>query len=294
MSELLPRMTDAELEQALLELGRHLDYPAADLASVVSQRISAPAAERARWGAVLRTAQAWLARPVEPPRWAPRWVTPLRRSLVLAIVAAVLVAAVGVAVGLGLPGIRIVLVPGPSAVPSAVPSGSPVASSTALPVEALGLGDRVSLEQARAGVEFPVLVPAVPELGEPDETYLGTLPSGRQVALVYRPGPELPATGSADVGLLLIEFEGTIDPDLFLKILTPQTSLEPVTVNGRRAYWIAGQPHELLYRARSGEVIVERVRLAGNVLIWQQGDLTLRLESGLDLDSAIRIAESAG
>jgi hypothetical protein len=34
------------------------------------------------------------------------------------------------------------------------------------------------------------------------------------------------------------------------------------------------------------------LRVTGNVLLWQKGDLTLRLESALGLPSAIEVAES--
>lgn len=34
------------------------------------------------------------------------------------------------------------------------------------------------------------------------------------------------------------------------------------------------------------------MRLAGNILIWEQGNLTLRLESDLPKGEALRIAES--
>ncbi len=36
----------------------------------------------------------------------------------------------------------------------------------------------------------------------------------------------------------------------------------------------------------------EAIRLAGNTLLWQDGDLTLRLESSLDRNRAVEIAKS--
>jgi hypothetical protein len=58
--------------------------------------------------------------------------------------------------------------------------------------------------------------------------------------------------------------------------------------------WIEGQPHTVLYRDSDGQVREERSRLAANTLLWEQSGLTLRLESSLSKDEAIRIAEGVG
>jgi hypothetical protein len=36
------------------------------------------------------------------------------------------------------------------------------------------------------------------------------------------------------------------------------------------------------------------LRVTGNVLVWQRGDLTLRLETALGLPSALEVARSIG
>jgi hypothetical protein len=41
-------------------------------------------------------------------------------------------------------------------------------------------------------------------------------------------------------------------------------------------------------------VVQDSTRIADNVLIWEQGDLTLRLESALSRDQALGIARSFG
>jgi hypothetical protein len=41
-----------------------------------------------------------------------------------------------------------------------------------------------------------------------------------------------------------------------------------------------------------GTIVPDTVRLAGNVLIWQRGSLTIRLESALPLRTALRIART--
>jgi len=51
---------------------------------------------------------------------------------------------------------------------------------------------------------------------------------------------------------------------------------------------------EEFFLDRGGRPIPETVRLAGNVLVWQQGDVLIRSESALPLDRALRIAQSVG
>jgi hypothetical protein len=38
--------------------------------------------------------------------------------------------------------------------------------------------------------------------------------------------------------------------------------------------------------------VPETIRLAGNVLLWERGELTLRIESGLTKEGAVRVAAS--
>ncbi len=54
----------------------------------------------------------------------------------------------------------------------------------------------------------------------------------------------------------------------------------------------AGAPHTFSYFAPDGDYMQETIRLAGNTLLWQDGDLTLRLESSLDRNRAVEIAKS--
>jgi hypothetical protein len=155
----------------------------------------------------------------------------------------------------------------------------------------LRLGQALALAEARARVAFPVLTPDLPELGAPDEVYLSDPPAGGQVTLVYRAGPGRPvAAGETGVALLLAQFRAL---DIFVgKGLGPGTRLEELTVNGGRGYWIEGGPHLLVYRDASGAVRDEMTRLAGNVLLWEQGGQTLRLEGALTKEAALRVAAS--
>ena len=45
---------------------------------------------------------------------------------------------------------------------------------------------------------------------------------------------------------------------------------------------------------RAQQMIVGAIRLAGNVLLWEHGDLTLRIESSLSKELALAVAESVG
>jgi hypothetical protein len=56
--------------------------------------------------------------------------------------------------------------------------------------------------------------------------------------------------------------------------------------------WIRGAPHVVMFRTRSGRVQDFTTRLAGNVLVWTRGDLTLRLEGELTKKRALELARS--
>jgi hypothetical protein len=48
------------------------------------------------------------------------------------------------------------------------------------------------------------------------------------------------------------------------------------------------------FRDREGNFRESTARLAGKTLLWQQGDVTLRLEGELSKQQALRIARSTG
>ncbi len=274
MADQLRHRSDAQLEGVLTDLGAHLAYPPTpNLSRVVGNRLRA------------RPGRAWWS--IIPPDWG-------RRELALAV--AVLVLALAAALGsvpsvrsaiadrLGLRGIEI----------RPVPTLSPLPSLTTPPDRSsLGLGERVTLEQARARVRYRVLLPSLPELGDPDEVYLSAEPSGGQVAVIYLGRSGLPQSPQTGVGMLMTEFRGTTGQDVFQKGIPPGTRVESVTVNGGPGYWIEGQPHLFyFYRDANGQFRNAEARLAGNVLLWQQGDLTLRLEGVVSKEQALRIAQS--
>jgi hypothetical protein len=138
---------------------------------------------------------------------------------------------------------------------------------------ALGLGERIPLARARHAAGFTALIPA----GSP-AAYLGhDVPGGRVSLLVGR--------------VLIIEFRGTSTPFIF-KLVGPGTTVKRVRVNGSEAIYLSGAPHEVVFETQTGQVTTDRVRLAGNVLVWQQGPVTVRIEGTHTLRQALRIARS--
>ena len=263
MAELQSWPSAQDLERALADLGRELAYPPTpQLAAAVRQRLAEESAARPR-------GRSWLGRPDR------RLAVAL--AAVLALVAVVLAispeARDAVAGRLGLRGVLIREVPAVSA---------PRATQ-------LNLGEPLTLDQIRVRVAYQVELPAA--LGPPDEAYLSNTPVGGQVALVYYPRPDLPQANTTGVGLLLTEFRGNVRSTAALgKSIPPGSHLEEVQVNGRPAFWIDGDPHTFFYMDARGQIQPESTRLAANVLLWEHGELTLRLESALPRDAALSIA----
>jgi len=135
------------------------------------------------------------------------------------------------------------------------------------------LGARTSLAKARRSVTYPVLTSRL--LGAPNEVRL----LGDQVGFVY------------DDKLVVTQSRGTF----FTKETGPGTRVEQLTFKGLPAVWISGARH--LFGYIGGSAYPPRpveLSLAGNVLIWQEGELTLRLEGKVSRDEALQTARSFG
>lgn len=195
-----------------------------------------------------------------------RWRA-LRRGLALALIGLLVMAAAAVAVGLGLRGLPIVFVDSP---PEAVG-------------DQLDLGNRVTLPQAEQRAGYDIALPTA-ELGEPDQIYVDDRRGLGQVALVY--------LDDGAVDLLITQFRATSDLTPAVKEIGPGTRVEAVAVSGDTGFWIEGNRHVLRYRAPSGVAIEDRTRLVGDVLVWQEGELTVRIEGASSQDEALAIAES--
>ncbi len=243
---------DARLDAALRELGTHVSFP--------------PAPE-------LHAGIA--ARLAEPRRRGLRW----RPALLLAVVATLAAASLAAALVLGLAGLRITLT-----------DALPTADSQSLALAGrFGLGARVTLAEADTRSTVGVAWPSV--LGEPDETYVSD--DGEIVSLVYGAGADLPALAGSDVGLLLMAIDGTVDAERIEKLVHEvDATVTPVAVGGAPGYWIEGRPHVMRYEASGGAAGEVVSRLVGDVLVWETDGVLYRMETPLDLEDSLHIAES--
>jgi hypothetical protein len=138
------------------------------------------------------------------------------------------------------------------------------------------LGPRVTFAEAGRRAGFRILVAHDKRLGEPDSVHA----SGTRITLVYR---------GADV--TLTQVPGSAVRDLVRKLTPPQTTIHRVLVRGEPGLYIDG-PHVVMYRDASGQVVADRARRAGRVLLWQRGPLLLRLEADVSQARALAIARS--
>ena len=93
-------------------------------------------------------------------------------------------------------------------------------------------GDPVSLAEARAALGFEPLVAERAQYGAPDAIYLADAPAGGRVTFVYAPRPGLPPAAGSGVGLLITEFEATIEEPVLRKTAGPDTTVE--VLDGQR------------------------------------------------------------
>jgi hypothetical protein len=235
-----------ELERALLTVGRNLEVPAApDLTGAVRARL----AEGRR-----------------PSLFS-------RRGLVVAL--AVLAVAVGAVLAvpqarstikdwLGIGNVTI----------RYVEELPPVEQAT----DDLGLGEQMSLEEARERAGFRVRVPTVDGLDDPPKVYYNE--SSSQVAFLY---------GSEEKPKLLItqaDARGAIEKIVNLNV----TERELVVVEpGYAGIWLYGEKHAIFYPSTEHE---EPFRLVGNALVYEIDGVTIRIEAELSKDEALRIARS--
>jgi hypothetical protein len=233
----------SELELALNRIGRDLDYPETpDLAGSVRGRLAEG-----------RRPRAW------------------RRPLVIALAALL----VGVGAVMAVPPAR-----------SAILDWLGIGSVTIRYVEDLpdvrlatgdlGIGEKVSQEEADERVSFEIRVPTIEGLDDPDVYFRDDV---GQVSFLY---------GSVEKPKLLItqvEARGALE-----KLLAGGTSVERVTTDDAFGVWIEGEQHYLFYPGATEE---EPFRLVGNTLILERDDgVTLRIEADISKAEALHIARS--
>jgi len=243
------------LERELFALGREIEWPATPTFKPLSLR-----------------------RPV------------IDRRLVIALLAAALAAALAagaVAAGyLHIPGVSIQRSSKP------LPARSPTLGTSPLG-ERLDLGAvEPSVTAAARDAGFPVLMSAA--LGQPDQVFYKATPVPL-VTLVYAPRPDLPAGADPEVGALFMEFRSADTTSFLFKTAGPGTRIERVTVDGTDGIWLEGQPHEVFVQpSGGGSAYPDRVRLAGNTLLWYRNGVTYRLEANVSKARALQIAGTLG
>jgi hypothetical protein len=201
-----------------------------------------------------------------------------RRMLVLAFAAVLATAGVAAAVTASLHGLGIVFV-------NRIP---PIA-----PGKGLSLGLQVKEGEARQLAGFRIVMPGRP-LGPPAAWFVDDIGSGasseRALTLVWGARADLPPVRHG-VSVLATETPGSVEPAYARKLVPPGSKVISVTVDGAPGIWITGAPHELAWR-NGGEFQMQKVRLVGNVLVWNHGSLLLRIEGARTLGEAKRLARS--
>ena len=141
------------------------------------------------------------------------------------------------------------------------------------------LAGEMTLEEAEQTVDFPILLPSYPpDLGRPDRIFVQDA-DGDMVILVWL-DPQQP-----DRVLMSLHF---IPRGSWAIDKVEPTLIKETEVNGQRAIWAVG-PYPL--RLYNGDIEFTRL-INGHVLVWQEGDITYRLETDLPLEEAIKIAGS--
>lgn len=147
-------------------------------------------------------------------------------------------------------------------------------AATVTPLESiLDMPGRTTLDGAQAAVDFPIRLPAA--LPAPDAVFVQHDPYPL-VILVWleADAPPLSVHQIDTRNVVIKEYTGAI---------------ERVEVNRADAVWLSG-PHNL--DILPGDNTLIRRYVDSNVLFWEEGAITYRVEGDLALDEAIRIAES--
>jgi hypothetical protein len=266
----------AELEKRLVELGAHLDLPAAP---PLAGRVGAQLGEAERAGARRRLpvgARSPRARPAVP-----------RRRLALLVALAVLLLAAGAV----------------AAVPSARHTllellglrGETIERVPKLPEDVKAkpgwkLGKPTTLAAARHGLVFEPLLPG--GIAGPNGVFLDPSILGGALNLTYPPQPGLPRSRLTGVGLLVNELEGQAAPGFYGKMVPPGARIERFRLDDQFAVWIEGL-HAFVYKPHADFTFhTDRSRLAADALVVQHDNVMVRLEGKFDKATAVAIARS--
>lgn len=150
------------------------------------------------------------------------------------------------------------------------------------------LGRQVSIREAAAAARFDIVAPTGDRITGTPETYLLQRDDAVMASLLYPASEVLPEIGRSRVGLLLMQIDSPESTALITKRSMNEQSPVSVQVNGAQGWWIEGGilSVEPVYESGAFE------RSSGNVLIWEQGGVTYRMESALTMPDALALAES--
>ena len=140
--------------------------------------------------------------------------------------------------------------------------------------ESDSFGRELALDEAERMAPFELLLPA--SLGDPDHVYLR---SNGAVTSVY----------GDDRRARVVLTAWPADEVLAHKMIGPGTAADVVEVRGQAGVWVSGVPHPVFFLDDGLERGLDG-NLAGNVLVWQEGNAAYRLESGLTLARALELA----
>lgn len=141
----------------------------------------------------------------------------------------------------------------------------------------LRLGERVSRGEAERRVGFTLV-----DVGRPDAVFVR---DDNVATLVYGP-VENPR-------LVLSQLRGSVYEGFVQKTAGSGTLIEAVRVAGEQGLFVSGDEHFVMFRNEAGDVADEPTYLAGNTLLWNRGDLLLRLEGDFERGEALELARSA-
>jgi hypothetical protein len=158
-------------------------------------------------------------------------------------------------------------------------TATPSATSQPLIPLLKDLVGETTLENAQKVVKYPLLLPSYPgDLGRPDYVFVQKV-EGAMAILVWL-DPQNP-----DHVLMSLHF---IPAGSWVLKKMDAIVIQTTSVDGHDAVWTTG-PYPMILQ--NGDIQYMRM-IDGHVLIWENEDVTYRLETDLSLEEAIRIAES--
>jgi len=141
------------------------------------------------------------------------------------------------------------------------------------------MAGKTTLANAQNKVDFPILLPGYPtNLGQPDYVYVQDA-NGAVVVLVWL---DQQHPDQVLLSLYIVSNESWVIKKMDI------TTISETRVNGERAIWTTG-PYPMIFS--NGNIQYDRL-IDGHVLIWADTDVTYRLETDMNMEEAVKIAES--